>query len=121
MIPDVIMQWAAENCPYKSFKWHTEEMCDNCREVAKELQQIVFDKVKKAEEKQEARSKIEKAEALKKWQTSICRILDGANDAEEDRIKRDFGFFSKLFGKTSAALEVVGHMRSTAKRIMEAK
>jgi aminopeptidase-like protein len=37
---DEIMKFAAENCRYKKFKWHTEEMCDHCREDAIQINEI---------------------------------------------------------------------------------
>ena len=77
MRQDEILAYAADNCPYKKFKWHTEDMCDNCREVAEEIKAIVVSRV---------------YDATRSLEKDYCKKLDDLMDdlkkAQDETIKK---------------------------------
>jgi len=105
MGPDEILKYAADNCPYKKFKWHTEDMCKNCREVAEEIRAIA------KKEADDARKKEKEDMAL--------AVLNIIKIERQTIMTMQSGFFSKLFGVRGAALTSVEMIERAIKKLRD--
>jgi hypothetical protein len=113
-----ILKYAADNCPYKKFKWHTEEMCDNCRKVADEISDIANAMVEKARE--EVNVKCQERMQLQK-KDMLNDILGIIRKERENVMEFKSGFFSKLFGIRKAALTSVAMIDKSVKEMESEK
>lgn len=92
MEEDAIMKYAAETCRYKKFKWHTEDMCDNCRKVAEEIRKISNGLCR---------------EAVKARQKEIVAIVEDTVVSCIKGEKANAGFFEFLTGAAKGAADAI--------------
>lgn len=90
-----IRKWAAGNCPYKKFKWHTEEMCKNCTKDAEQIEKLI------EEDKQDLTAQF------------MAEIAEAKSQAE------DISLIGRLFGRKAAVLSALEELKTKAKQIGE--
>ena len=95
MKSDKVRKWASRNCPYKKFKWHTEDMCKNCIKDAEEIESIM---------------ELDRADLVGEV---LNEIYDQTLAADE------MGFFGRLFGRRLAVLNALDSLKMKVKKIGE--
>jgi len=92
MEEDAIIKYAAENCRYRKFKWHTEYMCDNCRKVAEDIRKICDGIVK---------------QRGKERDKEIVGIVESTSHSCIKAEKAGAGFFDFMTGSSKRAADAI--------------